>query len=481
MDVLFIQELYYDYIGVMALSAALKQKGISTDLIIERNPEKVVAYIKRHSPEMVCFSVISGIHQFPARMSRAIKAAFPDLPVIAGGPHPTFFPGYISEGAFDALCVGEGDVAIVKYYRAVTGDLPLGEVPNLIYKQDGKIRKNPVGRLIEDLDRLPFPDRSVYDKYRMFSRAETKGFVTSRGCPYNCSFCYNRKAKEIYKGKGRFHRMRSPENVVAEILAVADSYPSLRTVLFVGDTVFYTKKWAARFLELYREKVDLPFSGLVAADIIDEEIGRLLKQARCHSIFFGIESGNERIRKEILKKNISDRQIASAADILRRNNIACRTFNMVGIPTETLENMFETIRMNVDVRARHPWCSIFVPYPGTELFDIAVESGELDRDFSCDQLPRSYMEKCVLNRPDRSQVENIHKLFKTAVRHPGLIPLIRRLIRLKPNLLFKLWFGLNYMSTIKSTERRSFKTVIPLVLKNFGFFITGKGRNPTDA
>jgi radical SAM superfamily enzyme YgiQ (UPF0313 family) len=276
--------------------------------------------------------------------------------------------------------------------------------------------------------------------------------------------------------------MRSPANVVEEIRQARRRWPAMRTVLFIGDVVFHDRRWAREFLELYAESVDLPFAGLVAANAIDEEIGALLKRARCHCIFFGIETGNERVRREVLKKPVSNAQIEKAAEVLRRNGIAFRTFNMLGIPTETIDDMIETIRFNARIGARHPWCSIFVPYPGTELFEVAVRAGELSAGFSFDDLPSSYMERCVLDRPDRERIENLHKLFPTAVKHPWTLPLVRRLMDLPPNLLFKLWFGVGYMNTIRATERRRLASVAPIVARNLRLFITGgRGRSAAGA
>jgi radical SAM superfamily enzyme YgiQ (UPF0313 family) len=474
MKVLFVQEIFFEELGVMSLSACLRQAGIATDVLIESRIDRVLKHVRFHRPDVVAFSVVSGGRNFPVQVSRAIKDVDPSIATIAGGPHPTFFPDYLEEGDFDAVCIGEGEEAIVAWCKAIAGEAPLEAVPNIRYRKGARIIANPLAPLA-NLDALPFPDRLLYRRYRTFLQTATRSFLTSRGCPKNCTFCYNRSAKRIYRGMGRFCRMRSPAGIIEEILEVKAGNPKFRTVLFAGDMIFSDKTWALDFLNQYRERIDLPFSGPLDANAIDEEVGEALRAAGCHSIFFGIETGSEDVRKRILRKPVSNEAIIRAADILRRNGISFRTFNILGIPTETIDDMFETMRLNARIGTRHPYCSIFVPYPGTELFEIAVEAGEVSPSFSFADLPSSFLARCVLDRPDRHRIENLHKLFSTGVKHPELIPLIRRLIELPPNLLFRLWFGFDYMRTIQATERRSLVSVLPIMLRNMRMLIGGNG------
>ena len=208
-DVLFIQDLFYQYLGVMYLSAILKKDNISTDIIIEKDIKKILKYISNNKPGLICFSVLTGMHKFPISVSRKIKEYYPDIKILAGGPHPTFFPEYIEKGDFDAICRGEGDLVIRSYYDYILGKRSINKVPNIIYKKGNKIYENPIINLIDPLDKLPFPDRELYDKYRYFKNSPIKFVLSSRGCPFNCSFCYYKKKKIIYKNKGRYLMFRS--------------------------------------------------------------------------------------------------------------------------------------------------------------------------------------------------------------------------------------------------------------------------------
>ena len=206
--------------------------------------------------------------------------------------------------------------------------------------------------------------------------------------------------------------------------------------------------------------------------MIDDKMAALLKKANCKVIYYGIESGNEKIRKNVLNKNISNKDIIKTAAILKKYNIKFRTCNILGIPGESIDNMFETIYLNAKIKTDYPWCAIFTPYPGTELFDIAVKHREIDKDFSFDNVPPTFMEKSILKRNDIDLIENIQKFFITAVKFPSFIPFIKKLIKLKPNIFFRLWFGLTYMISFMKSQRRSFFSAVILTLKNYVFFIS---------
>jgi radical SAM superfamily enzyme YgiQ (UPF0313 family) len=473
-EVLFIQNLFAEYMGVMYLSAILKQEGVPTDIIIENKIENIVNYIETFKPKIIAFSVITGLHKFPLAVGKIIKEKFPYIKIIAGGPHPTFFQDYIKNNEIDAICIGEGENTIVKYYNYIIGNEKIENVPNLIFKKDNQIYKNPISPLIEDLDKLPFPDR-IYDKYKTFQYNTTKNVLATRGCPYNCFFCYNWQYKKLYENKGKCVRSRTPQNIIDEILYLKERYKkNLKIINFSGDVFFYNKNWVINFLNLYIEKVRLPFITNITANLIDNEIGKLLKKAKCIRLHFAIEAGNENIRKKILNKNISNEDIINCANILKENRIPFRTYNMVGLPTETIDNMFETIELNVKIRTYYPWCSIFTPYPGTELANIAIKTGELDSKFSIDDIPSSFMERSVLKRNDVNEIENLQKLFIILVKFPFLIKFAKKIIKIKPNIIFNLIFGLTYAISIAFADKYNLKFVIKNILNNWKFFVKKK-------
>ncbi|MEK7671893.1 MAG: hypothetical protein AAB344_06705, partial [Bacteroidota bacterium] len=192
-----------------------------------------------------------------------------------------------------------------------------------------------------------------------------------------------------------------------------------------------------------------------------------LAEGGCKSVFFGVESGNEGLRNNVLLKSLTDAQIETAAEYLHDAEIPFRTYNITALPGETLGDAFSTVNLNIKIKTDYPWCSVFSPFPGTALTDYAIQEGYLDRDFDPDQLSRSFFTDTKMKHPDADQLENLQKFFQTAVLWPWTFPIVKRLIRLKPNMLFRLWFGLVYFHLYINSEQRGFWRTLKFGLKNY--------------
>ena len=197
--ILFVQNIEYDYLGVMYVSSVLKNAGHECDLLIQHDPEKIINYAAGKNYTIFAFSIMSGIHQWALKVTGKLKEAFPETPVIFGGVHPTYFPEVIEQGPVDIICRGEGEYAMLDLVQALDTGEDYSNIPNLWIKNGEKIKKNELRSLIEDLDVLPLPDRGLYyDRYPKLKTKKTKYFMASRGCPYNCTFCFNKQLKELY-------------------------------------------------------------------------------------------------------------------------------------------------------------------------------------------------------------------------------------------------------------------------------------------
>lgn len=165
-NVLFIQDIEYDYLGVMYISAVIKSKGHHCDLLIEHNQNKIISYIEKNIFNIFAFSITSGTHLWALMVASKLKSAFPEIPIIFGGAHPTYFPEVIYEEPVDIICRGEGEFAMLDLMDALDSNLNYSDIPNLWVKYKNEINKNENRNLIEDLDSLPFPDRELYyDRY----------------------------------------------------------------------------------------------------------------------------------------------------------------------------------------------------------------------------------------------------------------------------------------------------------------------------
>ncbi len=442
--VLFIQNFWFEYLGTMILSSLLKQHGHSVDLVISNNPDTIVEYINDNPVDIVGAYTISGSHTWVTDVFETIKSVSEAL-TLAGGPHPTFFPEFVLEPSVDAVCVGEGEGAILDIAECITQGNDIKDVKNVYTKSNGQIRSNPLRPLLENLDSLPYPDRDLYyDKYPILGNSPSKHFITGRGCPFNCRFCSNKAYKNLYCGLGRMVRRPNPQKICDEINDARSKHP-LQSVRFDDEVFLMDEVWLLDFLDRYKKEVGLPFSCLIRADIATPKSIAAMKSAGCYIAYFGIESGNDYIRNQILGKNITRTQIIETARLLRKHRIKIGTFNMVGMPGETFENAWETVRLNQLIRSDYPWCSIIQPYPGTELEQMARKMGVLDSDYGVNSLNQSYFNDTVLKNPDAEQLVVLQKLFYLAVRFPEMERLVRWAAkRGSCNLLIQHLFNLTY-------------------------------------
>lgn len=470
--IVFLQRLWYEYGGVSSISAILKKNSHQAELLIGNKASDFIKYL--NDADVVAFSVMTGMHHWTLDILSEIKKRKNILSIL-GGPHPTYFPEIIHHPSVDIICRGEGEYATLDLMNCLDAHRDFKSILNLWVKEGHEIYKNRLRSLISDLDTLPFSDRDLYYKYADLKESCIKPFSAGRGCPFKCSFCFNDKFMQIYGSENATVRFRSPENIIKEIAQIKKNY-GLGTVFFTDDVLGLNRRWFKDLLILLAKEISLPFICNVRADLLNDEMAGLLKRAGCHSVSFGIESGNEKIRKDILKKDISNQQILNAARILKKYKIKFFTFNILGIPGETLQDAYETVELNIKIKTDYPRCTILVPYPETNIAEYAkvkglLLSGPEQIQGSSQHLGISTENDYLIKNKDNKRLINLHRFFQTAVIFPGSFPLIKKLILLPPNALFKLWWAVVYFFIYVAGERRSYKQSIKFVLHNFNVFI----------
>jgi len=432
-----------DPLGIMYLSSALKRAGHETDLICFKK-ENVFQKLKELKPDIIAYSITTGNHKEYIALNKEIKKSF-DIYSVFGGPHPTFYPEMIEEEGVDALCRGEGEEAFIEFVERFEKKKNPEKTKNFWVKKGNKIIKNAVRDLIQNLDDIPFPDRElIYKKDKLLKNLKMKRFITSRGCPFKCTYCFNKQYNEIYKhNKGKIIRQRSVDNVLEEIKEVRKKYP-LGVVKFVDDTFNMNKNWLLEFCEKYKKEIGLPFICNVRADLMTPEIAKNLKSANCILVYMGIETGDEKMRKEVLERNMTNEQILNACSMLKKQGIKITSQNMLGLPGENLEDSFKTIQLNSKCKPNLSGFSIFQPYPGTSLSNYAVAKGFFDGNFN--RLDTSYLNATALkyNAYDKRRLENLYKLSIIAVRFPILHPLIKQMIKLPRNKIYDFLYLISY-------------------------------------
>ncbi len=432
--VLFVQHELMELLGVMSISSFVKEQGHETGVFIPGKENEFLAVLKRERPDLVGFTCSTGLEEKLLRFARVAHGMTSHRPrVIFGGPHPTFFPEIIENPDVDMICKGQGEIPVAEILRRIDNGEPLNGIENIWIKKKGRIEKNPQAPLVTDFNAFPFPDRDIYRNYDVIINNPTKHFITLRECPFDCSFCFNHAWKAMHP-KHPAYKNRCPECVIREINEVRASYPT-RIVLFWDGTFNINREWLKSFLALYRRDVNLPFRCNLRADLTDEETVRALKQSGCSWVKLGLESGNETYRNRILNKGMRDEDFIRTSDLLRTYRIPFSTFNMLGLPGETLEMAFETLRFNIRLKPQHTFAFVYLPFPKTQLGQYALDEGYIETPRIGYECADSF-KRGPLKLKNKREIENLQKFFALTTQVPVLLPLVRLLIRLPPNRFF---------------------------------------------
>jgi radical SAM superfamily enzyme YgiQ (UPF0313 family) len=408
------------YTGIASLSSVLKKAGHETSLIhvtqlIKKN--EFIDRIKREDPDLIGLSSTSHMLPFIREFSSWLLEAKINTPTIYGGVHPTIAPEEsIAIDGIDMICRGEGEYPLMDLCNRIENKEDRRDILNLWVKSKTEIIRNPLRPLQADLDTLPFPDRSLFDYTNLWDEREGVAvFLASKGCPYSCTYCSNHMLRKIYGRGSKSVRFRSVDNVIAEIKQVLYDYPYFSTIIFHDDILFLKKRWAEEFSEKYRREINLPFICNARADVTNDDLVNLLKAAGCSYVKFGIESGNEEIRSNVLNRHMTNDQIMKAFALCKKAGLLTISFNMVGIPYETPNAILDTIKLNAAIGVNYMQASIYQPYQGTKL-------GELCRDqnfIESEELGPSFFSPTVLklNGLHSSQILMFKKYFSPLARY----------------------------------------------------------------
>ncbi len=450
MQVLFIQNNgIQESIGIANLSGILKANGHQCDLLLASHTPDLLDRVQRMDPQIVAFSALTGVHQATLQIAQRVKARFPGIKTVVGGPHATYSPDVIDHPSVDIICRGEGEYAMLELANKLQADQDITSVKNLWVKtRDGKIHKNDL-RPPAVLDDLPFPDREIYYKYDFIRDLPMKRFIGRMGCPYQCTFCHEPVIHAMYRGKGRYYRDKSPERVVAEIKYIKDRYP-LKHVHFSDDLFFLRNNygWLEEFAEIYPSAIGLPFNCNIRYDSVVEQSADLLKKAGCFGVAVGLESGNENLREIVIKKKVKNEHMIDGARLLRERGIKMLTTNMIGLPGETVDQAFETVEINMRLKSNYTRANTFLLFPGLPLVDYARQHGFVDPNFDIDKHVAESLE-INLKTPYAKEFRNISSLFWLFVKfNPRWIPLFKKIVTWPDNIVFRMIGSFNMVQEL---------------------------------
>lgn len=382
-------------------------------------------FLDREQPDLIAASAFSDMYKHTLEFMKVAKERL-GVPIIVGGIHTTLLPDeVIKEECVDAICVGEGEAALLEYIDALDGrNVTRTDIQNLCIKKDGKIQKNPL-RPLAVLDDLPFFDYSLYDRRQFLRPYQGKvfrsgDFQDKRGCPRRCTYCaYAIINTEIYP-RTRV-AMYSPERFVEEALYLTKTWHLEFFKIFSEDIFVRHADDLAKISELWAKKVNIPFTTSGYPIAVTKKKVELLKKMNCVSISLALECGNAHYREHMLKRKYTNEQFEEAIRMVQDAGIRACSLNMVGLPRESRKMIFETIEANRKIRPDHADFGCFFPFRGTPLGDLAVA----DKFADPEEIKNSRSEhgNCILDMPQipRDEVHGIIKVHHFYLYYPKVM------------------------------------------------------------
>ncbi len=421
-------------LGPLYLGAQLERDGVRVAVVdagMERlDVDGALRRIEGIAPPIVGLSATTPEIQAAEDFAALIKAARPQTAVALGGPHPTLDPaGVLAQPQVDYVFRGEAEFSFSEFCRAYLGGRRDGfAVDGLSYKADGEQVHRPDRALMADLDDGPMPARhllpmSLYRNYgRVYKRKPVHVMITSRGCPFRCIFC----AHEIF---GKRYRFNSSDRMIEEAKVLMRDYGA-REILFREDNLTANKQRVYEFCErIHAENLDLTWMALSHVNSVDADLARAMREAGCWHLGLGVESGSPDIQ-QVLRKNLDLDRARQAFEVVQNAGIRTLAFFMIGNYCDTADTIRQTIDYACALNTDFAIFTITTPFPGTELFEKAVEEG-LITNFDPSQLcnnPAMFKQKHpVLRTPSLSQ-RALERWQKKAVLRFYLRP--RQLVRI---------------------------------------------------
>ncbi len=393
--ILFYPKTGWDTVGVTAslplsvlyVAAPLVEDGYDVVLIDERvskDPRNEIRKALRKGKDVIAFGISSmtGLQITQGlEACKIVREEGPEVPIVWGGVHPTILPEQtLLHPMVDYIVVGEGEESFREFIRRLSSGEPVGDVPGIGTKNGNRIRVNPQGHVVDLDSQPPLPyhllDMPKYVTTKILGERDMI-IMASRGCPHKCAYCYQNNPN--VKNKWRAY---SPSRLVDMIVELRDKY-GLNAINLQDDMFFGKINWVAEVCEeILKRNIKMVFRADCRVDYINgfpEDFLALVRKAGIQTMYVGVESGSDRVLK-LIRKNITAQEVKESVRKLKRFGIIPQMSFMAGFPSETLEDVYKTLRLMLEVleiypEARTTNLQLYTPYPGTELWDRAVKEG----------------------------------------------------------------------------------------------------------
>lgn len=380
MKILFIQpglenmENCFPPIGLLYLASVARKHGYDVDIYDAAarglSMSKALEYVIDNKPDVYAVSLYTiGLIE-TLKFIKQVKHSLPSCICIVGGPHATALPEYSMKECepIDYLIFGEGEQTLVELLYSIQNQSDPSEIRGICYRRNGEVIKNEARPLISNLDEIPFPAYDLIEKHRyeyyrriLTLRKKVGSIITSRGCPFECTFCF----KATF---GRSYRRRSPQNVVREMKWLMDEF-GIEEFHFLDDIFTLKRDWLYEFFsELDKNHIEVPWRCLTRADSLKEEDFIKMKQHGCYQVEIGIESGNDQVLKDI-RKHITTIQVEKVFRWTRKAGLTTLAFFIFGHRLDTHKTIKQTLSFVKKISPDVCGFAVLLPFPGTKIYD----------------------------------------------------------------------------------------------------------------
>jgi radical SAM superfamily enzyme YgiQ (UPF0313 family) len=420
-------------LGLAYIAAFLRNKNYEVKILDayanNMKEREILSIVKKECPDIVGITCSTANFLLASTIAKQIKN-IKDSFIVFGGSHVSALPEETLKISpfIDAIVSGEGEITFYELVKSIDEKKSFKNIKGLIYREGKKIIKNKPRSLIDNLDNLPLPARDLlpmekYHSYSYFSRGKFATMITSRGCPFSCIFC---ASSVMWRRRYRCH---SIERVLIEISEIINKY-KIRHILFNDDEFTLDKKRTEKLCDMIiKSNYDIEWGCLSRVSDINKKLLQKMKKAGCIDIYFGIESGNQKILNSINKK-ITLNQIRKAVKLTKEVGIMARNGFVIGLPNDTKETIEETINFAKELDGDITYFNIAIPFPGTQLYETAIKNGFLKIS---DWSKFSAIGNCAVMSNENLSNEEITRLVSKAYMKIYLRPnyILRRLFKIK--------------------------------------------------
>ena len=378
--------------------------------------EELENHIRKNNYDVVGVAMLTPMYSQSLEVCKIAKRVNPNIKVIVGGSHPTLRPlDTAKEPNIDVAAIGEAEETFLQVLDAWKNNKPLKNIKGIAYRENGNPVQTPPAEKIQDLDHFPIPDRSLINMklYRpsasYYKQLPAYTMVTTRGCPYRCTFCATAKTG---------YRMHSVSRVIEEMKILVEKYHA-KEILIRDDTFTLNRKRTVELCEAIIQSglnKKVRWDSITRANLVDYELLKLMKKAGCWGMHFGVEGGTQKLIDSI-KKDTKIEIIRNAFKLCKKVGIETRAYMMLGLPGSTREDDMDTINFAKDINPDWAQFTICTPYPGTQMYDELTKAGELiSNNWDSYQTWSGYSEHELVWTPNGRSSEEIKSLQRKAMR-----------------------------------------------------------------